>query len=169
MRISLHLFDGIGTPGPLHIFSVSVSFGQPEEEPGTLQAVYDNLLAHLKEMKMALADLVREVAESRSVTEGAVAFIKGLKDQILALKEHADDADALNAQVDSLAADLDAQQKNIANAMATGTAADPAQPPPDNGVAAAPNVDQPPAAPEVVAAAEATDTATANAAEAPNV
>lgn len=166
MRISLHFLDGIGSPGPLHLFSISIGIGQSEEEPGTLQAVYDNLLAHVKGIQMALADLVREVAESRSVTEGAVAFIKGLKDQIQALKDHADDADALNQAVDGLTADLDAQQKNISDAMSAGTAADPAQPPPDNGVAAAPNVDQPPPVAEVVANAEATDTATA---AAPNV
>lgn len=166
MRITLHLFDGMRLPGPTHIVSLSVGFGdQPDDyEPGNIQAAFDTILAKLKEYQMALADLVREVAESKSVTESAVAFITGLKAQVQDLADKAKAGEDISAQADQLASDLDAQQKNLADAMATGTSADPTQPPPDNGVAAAPNVDNPPPAADVTAAAVATDAAQADAA-----
>lgn len=109
---------------------------------------------------MSLADIVREVAESRSVTEGAAAAFKGLHAKIAELSQSALNEEGLKAELARLAAELNAQQELLTAAMVTGTVADPSTPPPDNGVANAPNVEpQPDPAPAIVDAAVAVENA----------
>lgn len=111
-----------------------------------------------------LAELAKEVAESRSVTEGAIAFIKGLQAKIAELSTAGFDNETLRAELAALAAELNAQQGNLSAALVTGTVADATQPPPDNGIANAPNVEPVPPPADAVA----NDAATVEAAQ-PNV
>lgn len=68
-----------------------------------------------------LEDIIREVAESRSVTEGTVAFVNGLKAKIEELSKSGLENTALKEQLAALAAELDAQQKTLAEATVVGT------------------------------------------------
>lgn len=69
------------------------------------------LMEGMNEMSAALDRLTAEVSEQRSATGSLIALVGGLADQIRAL---AGDEEALNA----LADDLDAQQGDIAAAVA---------------------------------------------------
>lgn len=64
-------------------------------------------------MSAELENLTREVAESRGVTESAVALITGLAEQIRELKNDP-------AALEALAEDLDQQQQALAGAVASG-------------------------------------------------
>ena len=170
MRITLHILDDMfnGINRPFKLFGLSLSFGEQKEAPPAA-SLLEQMLAELKENRTMLADLIREVAESRSVTESAVTFIAGLKTKIEELAAAGLKNEELEAQLAQLSAELDAQQKNLAAALVTGTVADPAQPPADNGVANAPNVEEPPPpAADVAADAAATEAAVEGAATTTN-
>lgn len=68
-----------------------------------------------------LDDVIREVAESNTVTDSVLAFIGGLKGQI-------QQAGLDQAKLDAIVADLDAQQTRLAAAIVENTPA--AEPPP---------------------------------------
>lgn len=78
------------------------------------------LLERTTTMATAIEDLVREVAESRTVQESAIALLNGLKTAL-------DAAIAANdmSAVIAAAADLDAQQQELANAILANTPAAP--------------------------------------------
>lgn len=150
--------------GKWQFFSVSAG------GPGPLETRVTQILGSLVENRQMLEDLAREVAESKSVTESAIAFIQGMKTKLDELANVALERDALQAEIAALSTELDAQQKNLADAMVVGTVAQPGAPAPDNGVTGAPNVEGTPAeaTPETVAAAaEATAAAVEGAAPNP--
>lgn len=74
----------------------------------------------------SIEDLKREVAENTSVVGSAVALISGLRDKL----QEANDAIAAGSTPDyaELVAELDKAQADLAAAMATNTAVDPAAP-----------------------------------------
>lgn len=91
-----------------------------------------------------VTDLVREVAETRSVAESFIKYNQGVVARLKEIEASAGSLEDLKAQVATAASELDAVQKAMEGAMVTGTVADSTQPPPDNGVDAAPNVEPAP-------------------------
>ncbi len=69
-------------------------------------------------MSAELDRLTTEVAETRNVVDSAILLIKSLADQI---RDNADDPAALNALADT----LDAQQADLAEAVAANTMPSP--------------------------------------------
>jgi hypothetical protein len=92
--------------------------------PAALEAAVTTALAPLLErqtqMATAIEDLVREVEETRSVTDSAIALIQGLKAQLDAAIA-ANDMSAVRAAVDA----LDAKQAELAAAITANTPAAP--------------------------------------------
>lgn len=78
-----------------------------------LAAVLVIIMTMEDRMSAELENLTREVAESRGVTESAVALITGLAEQIRELKNDP-------AALEALAEDLDQQQQALAGAVASG-------------------------------------------------
>lgn len=91
-----------------------------------------------------VTDLVREVAETRSVAESFIKYNQGVVARLKEIEASAGSLEDLKAQVATAASELDAVQKAMEGAMVAGTVADTTQPPPDNGVDAAPNVEPAP-------------------------
>lgn len=68
----------------------------------------------VKTMSAALDRLTQEVAQTKDAVASVLTLVDGLAQQI---RDNIDDSDALNA----LADDLDAQQKDIADAVTANT------------------------------------------------
>jgi hypothetical protein len=78
------------------------------------------LLERQSQMATAIEDLVREVEETRTVTDSAIALIQGLKAQLDAAIAN-NDMSAVRAAVDA----LDARQAELAAAITANTPAAP--------------------------------------------
>lgn len=74
----------------------------------------DEILKEMQKMSQQLDNLTREVEETKTAVDSVLALVTGLADQIRELKE---DPEALEA----LAAELDAKQAAIADAVAANT------------------------------------------------
>lgn len=83
------------------------------------------ILYHERKQMATIDDLKREVAEQRTVTTSAIALLAGLKQR---LDEIADNPS--EDEIRALAADLDAQQAELAAAISANTPVDnqPEQP-----------------------------------------
>jgi|SRR6478752_9882402 len=77
----------------------------------------------INHMSAALDRLTAEVAETRSAAQSLITLVQGLAQQI---RDNVDDSDALN----QLADDLDAEQKDIADAVTANTTTPPINPAP---------------------------------------
>ena len=79
---------------------------------------FAELWGEMRKMSEAMDRLAREVSESRSAIGSAKTFIQGIRDRL--------DAAGLDQQkLDDLAADLDAQQAELAAAITDNTPAAP--------------------------------------------
>ena len=108
---------------------------QPKPQKLTLEDVIVLLQKELNQMSAALDRLTQEVHDMTDITEGALALIAGLADQI---RNAVDDSAALT----TLADDLDAARLKLADAISKNT---PAAPAPVVAPAPAPVVDPTPA------------------------
>ena len=100
-----------------------------------LRSQHEQLLKELQMVSQQLADLQREVAETRSITQSAITLLEGLSAQI---RENADDADAMR----QLADELDQNQQTLAASIAANT--------PGGGPAPTPIEPTPPAGDEPI-------------------
>ncbi len=112
---------------------------------GSIVRDIDNLTREVRSLQRTLArmernmadkfdELVAEVESLTTVTEGAVALIDSLRDQLV---DAADDPE----QIAAIVASLDSSRSKLAAALATNTDADGEEPP----VEEEPPVDEPPA------------------------
>lgn len=82
------------------------------------------------EMSDAMNTLRREVAESRTVTESALTAFTGISARLQTALDNLAAKGVEEAELTSLAADLNQQQELLAAAVAASTYADPAAPAP---------------------------------------
>ncbi len=68
----------------------------------------------LEQIMKTLVDLKQDVADQKTVIDSAVALLSGLAAQVAALKPD-------QAEIDKLAADIEAQTKDLADSVAANT------------------------------------------------
>lgn len=111
---------------------ISVPKGQSSGTPSESTRL-SRLERKIETMSQIIEDLKREVAEQKTVVDSAVVFIAGIRDQLKAATEAAANGDL--SGLDGLAADLDASQQKLAQAIAVntpavdGNSAEPSVPP----------------------------------------
>lgn len=101
--------------------------------PGSAAAAEEVLKAIKEartEMSEAMNAMRREVAESRTVTESALTAFTGITSRLQTALDSLAARGIEEAELTSLAADLNQQQELLAAAVAAGTYADPAAPAP---------------------------------------
>jgi septal ring factor EnvC (AmiA/AmiB activator) len=95
-----------------------------------LESVVANHQKEIAAMLPAIERLVQEVAEQRTVTQSVLTFLAGLKEQLAAAQAELAAIGTASQTLDALAADLDAQQAELAAAIASSPAPEPPAPPP---------------------------------------
>ena len=116
---------------------IAVNINLPGVDANLLQTIQDFVNKRMNEMGAALDRLKAEVAEQKSVNAGVVTLVQGLRDQLRDFAANGASADDLNAVAD----ELDAETAKLAQAVQAQTVADPAAPPADNSIDAAPNTE----------------------------
>jgi hypothetical protein len=112
----------------IHVYHHFDPIGAPPSGPSAV----DLILAAIQEMNSAMSEqldnLTREVAESRSVTESAIAAFDGLGARLTAIQAELAAQGVTNERLDELATDLNTQQQQLADAIVRNTPAAPAEP-----------------------------------------
>lgn len=85
----------------------------------SLEAISQRILLFMERTQMSLDNLIREVAETRTVVDSAITLISGLREKLSA-------AGTDPAKLEELAKELDETQAKLAAALTENTPADPA-------------------------------------------
>jgi hypothetical protein len=88
-----------------------------ESKLNVLLTLIRRMLAKEEETMATIQDVLREVQETKGVSQSILVFIQGLKDQIQALIDAG--AGATPEQLQSVVDDLDANEQALAAAMVT--------------------------------------------------
>lgn len=100
-------------------------YGHSKKTENLLKDIKELLIINNKiqeKMSQELDNLVKEVAEQKTVIESAVTFIQGIKERL-------DEAIGDNAKLAELSADLDMSQNQLAAAIEQNTTPQPAPAP----------------------------------------
>jgi hypothetical protein len=127
---------------PAHVV-IEVRFtGFPSAPPNEGPGVEDVLarLDKLEQYLMSAVDtILQEIADMKTVHDGVIAMVGGLRDQLKTVQDELASANVDNGRLNDIVASLDSENKRLADAVRVGTVADPAQPAPDAGNPQAPN------------------------------
>jgi hypothetical protein len=118
------MFGSKQPPVVVNVYTQHPATVQPEP-PVWVEAILATLKELESKMTQALDNMAREVAESRSVTDSAIAAFAGIRGELQAVREELAAQGVSSERLDALSADLNDQQQRLAAAIAVNTNADP--------------------------------------------
>lgn len=114
------------------VINVHVNIPAEADEPGATAGQLTALMEKVTHMSEQMDNLVREVAEQVTATDGVITIVGGLKAEVALVRAELAASGVNNERLNQLAADLQASQDRLAAATVVNTpAADiPSEPTP---------------------------------------